>query len=121
MAYLSEFLTAPQGTQKKVAPSETWVDASVGDKLSDGDESRNIYHNDYQIRLYEDAGIEFDNVATVELSDLTGTVKYLNENGIWITATSAGQYAALVVGTAAGGGVSVTCSMKGNHKPKPIP
>ena len=121
MANLAEFETTPAGTERRDSSGGTWVSASVGDKLEEGHESRNTQGNNYQVRLYSDAGIFFNSPTVVSLSNLTGMVKYKPSGGDWVLASAAAQFTIIAAGTGIGGGVSVVCSGQGAYRPKPWP
>lgn len=117
MAVLAEFETAPSGTVRRTGRTANWIDASVGDKLEDGHESDNTQSNGYQIGLNSKAEIRFDAITQVNLSNISGTVKYLNSEDKWVQVSASGQYDAEAVGTGPGGSVSVVCACKGDYRP----
>lgn len=119
MANVAEFETAPTGTQYRTGPNDDWANAEVGNKLGEGYESRNTQANDYQVRLYSDACIEFDQETTVTLGHLEGGVIYKDFEGNWIPVPGAGQYSSTAFGTKVGGGVSVICGARGVYPPRP--
>lgn len=120
MANMAEFQLAPEGTQRRTGPQAEWVDASVGDKLGENHESRNIHSHDYRVRLYPEAQMKLDTIRTVSLSNIVGTVEYLDSSGEWVKVSDAGQYAVAAVTTGKASGVSITCSYPLVFPPPPL-
>jgi len=109
MSELAEIVKAPSGTQYRTGSDQSWLAASVGTKLFEGSEARNTQSNDYETRLFDLAELRLAAAATLELKDVSGTVKYQDSNGTWNNVTSDGTYTAKAVGTGAIGGVIVVC------------
>jgi len=119
MANLAEFETAPAGTVRRNSSDASWIPASVGDVLGDGNESNNLHGDGYQVRLYPNAGMMFNIPTTVSLTNLQGQVKYQPPGSDWVDASDPGQYLVMGVGTGVGGGVSVVCGCIGAYRPRP--
>jgi len=119
MSDLAEIKSAPAGTEYRTSDVTQWQTAVVGTKLGDGYEVRNTESNEYQVELYENAGITFDEQTSVDLSGISGTVKYLNTDSEWVTVTSPGTVSASCVGTGGSSGVKVGCGYIGGIGPKP--
>ncbi|MCX6640312.1 MAG: hypothetical protein NTW14_07500 [bacterium] len=121
MASLAGVESAPVGTQRKIAGTDNWVDASVGDVLMEDDLIQNTQGNSYQVALYSRGMIQFRESVSVMLSNLNGTVKYQNTAGDWVQIQEDGSYTLQAVGVGAVGGGSVVCGKKGLIKPVPWP
>lgn len=118
MADLAEFETAPEGTQRRPGPDADWTQAFVGDKLGEDHQSRNTQSKDYQVKIYTDAGVVFESLTTVTLTNVTGVAKYRNSSGNWVDTTAGGQYPVTAVG-ALSGSISVVYAGEGTYRPRP--
>jgi len=117
MADLAEIKRASIGTEYRENETSSWHEASVGQILLNGYQTKNTEDDNYQVALFGDAEIAFGVLVDVSLSDISGTVKYKNSAGEWITADSECDVSATSVATEPGGGVYILCSGKGAYRP----
>ncbi len=117
MANLAEIKRAPTGTEYRTSDTSAWQTASTGQILQNSYHTRNTQNNDYQVELFADAEMAFGTILTVSLSEITGTVKYKDSQGVWVTADTDGDVFAAAVATEPGGSVYVICSGGGAYRP----
>ncbi len=119
--YSGQLMTAPSGTQIREDENESWVTATALEYIDQYNETRNTLSNDYEVDLYADAMMEYNDVFTVSLDNISGDVYYKASNGEWYAVTGTSEYYASAVATGGNGSVSITCSLKGAFPPPPPP
>ncbi len=121
MPDIAEISSAPSGTQKRADSDSSWITASTGDKLAFNAQVRNTQGNNYTVKLYAGACLEFDGSHTVSVSNRNGISLYCDSNGDWNEIDSDGNITCQAIGTAPGGGVSVINNVQSNLPPPPWP
>ena len=119
--YSGQLMTAPSGTQIREDENDSWATASAYQYIEQYNETQNIYSNDYEVDLYADAMMRFEDLYTISLDDISGEVYYRDSNGEWTEVSSNGEYYTSAVATGGNGSVSITCSLKGAFPPPPPP
>lgn len=120
-AYVAELLLAPAGTEIRVNTNDGWVVVPLSHEIQLYSEIHNAFSEQYQVRLYPEAVIEFEDPTSVLLEDIEGDVVYLNDDNEWVSVSVDGEIIVSAVRTKETGGVSVTCSLKGAFPPPPPP
>ncbi len=121
MSDIAEIVSAPSGTQRRTDDQSQWVTASLGDKLQFGCQTRNTESNEYEVKLYSGACMDFGEAEEVEVSDIIGAALYMDGDGDWVAIEDEGTFSAQAVGTGPGGVVMVRCSIVGGYPPPPWP
>ena len=116
-----QLATAPSGTQIRDNSNESWETASALQPIPEYGETRNTLTNDYDVDLYADAMMEYENLATVNLKDVSGAVYYKNSDGNWAHVDDNGDYYTTAIATGSNGSVTIVCSLKGAFPPPPPP
>jgi|GEM_PF-1954558 len=121
MADIAEITSAPAGTEKRNDSSSNWTTAEAGTKLQFNNEVRNTQSNSYTVRLFEGAVMQFTGVQSVYVNGRTGICVFCNADGDWVGIDTDGYFNCKAVGTAPGGGLSITYSVSGLVPPPPWP
>jgi len=117
--YSGQLMTAPSGTQIREDEDESWETATALEYIDPYNETRNTLSNDYEVDLYSEAMMEFDDLYMISLDDISGDVFYRNSSGEWTEVIGTSEYYASAVATRENGSVSITCSLKGAFPPPP--
>lgn len=120
-AYVAELLLAPAGTEIRVNTCDGWVIVPISHEIQLYSEIHNAFSEEYQVRLYPEAMIEFEEPVAVTLEEIEGDVVYLTSDNEWVPVSADGEILVSAVRTKENGGVTVTCSLKGAFPPPPPP
>ena len=121
MPYIAKITSAPAGTQKRDDENAEWTTASSEDELVFHNQVRNTQSNNFTVELYAGAVMEFASSQTVSVSNRTGVTFYRDSYGDWNEISDDGNVTAEAIGTAPGGGISVSCAVTHNYPPPPWP